>query len=466
MISWFNNLEDKDMTRFIQADIDAFYPNISENLLNNALKFAENHVRISTEEKEIILNTKKNLLFSDGKPWAKKGNSDWDVTMGSWDGAEVCELCGLYLLSQVQHLNVNIGMYRDDILCATKQRPQQVERTKQKLCKIFNDNGLNIHPEPNTKVANFLYVTLDLNDGEHRPYRKPNNKLVYVHSQSNHPPATLKNIPLSIERRLSELSSNEQIFNNSKKPYQDALDECDYKHSLKYSITDHNDNVHRKNRRRNIVWFNPPFSKNVSTNLAKEFFKIMEKCFPSDHKLNKIINRNCVKLSYSCMTNMGNIIKKHNSNILSPPDECKDCDCESENVCPVNGECRKSNVIYQATITTEKHETHTYTGLSMNTFKERWTQHLSNFRVFSPKPKTTLSKKVWELKRDNIVFDVTWRIKETSKPYTPMTKTCNLCTSEIFHILFNPQDANLNSRTEIKGHCRHWIQHRLSNFKT
>ena len=166
------------------------------------------------------------------------------------------------------------------------------------------------------------------------------------------------------------------------------------------------------------------------------------------------------------MTNMGNIIKKHNSKILSPLDGCKDCDCESENVCPVSGECRISNVIYQATITTEQNERHTYTGLSMNTFKERWTQHLSNFKVFSPIPKTTLSKKVWDLKRDNIVFNVTWKIKETSKPYTPMNKTCNLCTSEIFHILFNPQDGSLNLRTEIKGHCRHWIQHRLSNFKT
>ena len=192
VINWFGEIEDKGRTSFIQADIDAFYPNISEELLNNAIRFAKSYVTIPDEEIDIIKKTKQNLLFSDGKPWSKRGNSECDVTMGSWDGAEVCELCGLYLLSQVQHLNLNIGMYRDDILGATKQRPQQAERTKQQLRKIFKDNGLDIKAETNIKTVNFLDVTFNLNDGEYMPYMKPNNTLVYVHSQSNHPPATLK----------------------------------------------------------------------------------------------------------------------------------------------------------------------------------------------------------------------------------------------------------------------------------
>ena len=47
-----------------------------------------------------------------------------------------------------------------------------------------------------------------------------------------------------------------------------------------------------------------------------------------------------------------------------------------------------------------------------------------------------------------------------------MSKSCNLCISEIYHIIFNPNDATLNSRNEIKGHCRHWQTFKLSNFKT
>ena len=130
------------------------------------MEWAKTHVKIPDEDKEIIKKTKQNLLFNEGKPWAKKGEDQCDVTMGSWDGAEVCELVGLYLLSQIQHLNIGIGMYRDDVLASTKQRPQQAEKTKQELCKIFRENGLKLNPEPNTKIANFLDVTLDLNNGE------------------------------------------------------------------------------------------------------------------------------------------------------------------------------------------------------------------------------------------------------------------------------------------------------------
>ena len=102
----------------------------------------------------------------------------------------------------------------------------------------------------------------------------------------------------------------------------------------------------------------------------------------------------------------------------------------------------------------------------MNSFRSRWTQHMSDFRNFGSKAKTTLSKKVWQLKQADIAFNVTWKIKCRATPYSPMNKTCNLCISEIFHILFYPNDASLNSRNELKGHCRHWEKHKLSNFKT
>ena len=44
------------------------------------------------------------------------GNPLFDVTMGSYDGAEVCELVGLYLLSKLtpQMGIKNVGLYRDD----------------------------------------------------------------------------------------------------------------------------------------------------------------------------------------------------------------------------------------------------------------------------------------------------------------------------------------------------------------
>ena len=65
------------------------------------------------------------------------------------------------------------------------------------------------------------------------------------------------------------------------------------------------------NRCRNIIWLNPPFSKNVTTNVAKIFFRLLDKHFPKSSRLHKIFNRNTVKVSYSCMKNVIQIIKKH-----------------------------------------------------------------------------------------------------------------------------------------------------------
>ena len=46
------------------------------------------------------------------------------------------------------------------------------------------------------------------------------------------------------------------------------------------------------------------------------FFKLMEKHFPENHVLRPIINKNCVKLSYSCLPNVSRIISSHNKKVL------------------------------------------------------------------------------------------------------------------------------------------------------
>ena len=58
--------------------------------------------------------------------------------------------------------------------------------------------------------------------------------------------------------------------------------------------------INNRNRACNILWFNPPYSQNVKTNIGKTFFKL-KKHFPTDARLSKIINTNTLKLSYSCM---------------------------------------------------------------------------------------------------------------------------------------------------------------------
>ena len=80
------------------------------------------------------------------------------------------------------------GLYRDDGLAVCKATPKQIEKTKQEVSDIFKANGLKITIEANKKTINFLDVTLDLASGSYKPFMKPNNKILYVHQESNHPP--------------------------------------------------------------------------------------------------------------------------------------------------------------------------------------------------------------------------------------------------------------------------------------
>ncbi|KAJ8037403.1 hypothetical protein HOLleu_18211 [Holothuria leucospilota] len=150
------------------------------------------------------------MLFNAETPWCKHTESLFDVTMGSFNGAETCELVGLYLLSQLQHINMNVGLYRDDGLAVCKATPRQTENIKKEICKIFTNNKLKIEIGTNKKIVNFLDITLDLRTSTYKPYVKPNIPL-YVHKQSNHPPLIIKNIPESINRRLSNISSDKHF---------------------------------------------------------------------------------------------------------------------------------------------------------------------------------------------------------------------------------------------------------------
>ena len=90
---------------------------ISEDLLNRAMTFAKVHITITNEEVDVILHSRKSLLFSNDRALKKKeGSGLFDVAMGSYDGTEVCELIGMFALSQLPnwHNRYDIGLYGDD----------------------------------------------------------------------------------------------------------------------------------------------------------------------------------------------------------------------------------------------------------------------------------------------------------------------------------------------------------------
>ena len=96
-------------------------------------------------------------------------------------------------------------------------------------------------------------------------------------SRSNHPPALKKNIPLNINKRLSNISSSKEIFNEAIPPYQKVLEEIGY--DFKLTFNSGQTTRKKKNRKGNTTWYNPQWDSNVKTNLGKKFLGIVDKCF-------------------------------------------------------------------------------------------------------------------------------------------------------------------------------------------
>ena len=224
--------------------------------------------------------------------------------MGSYDGAESCELVRAYLQYLIKERfrdTCDFALYRDDGLGVSKVTARQTDLIKKKLCTIFKKNCLRITIEVNKPTVNFLDVTLDLKNGTHRPFSKPGNIPLYVNSKSNHPPRILQNIPKSINKRLFEISFDKESFEQAAPLYQHALYISGYNHTLSFSSQSARPSYSRKNRLSNFIWCNPPFRRNVATNVGRTFFKILDFEFPTHHILHKIFNRSIVKISYSCM---------------------------------------------------------------------------------------------------------------------------------------------------------------------
>ena len=241
------------------------------------------------------------------------------IKMGSHDGAEVCELVGLFILNNLcdRYGKNNIGLYRDDGLAVFRNTTgPQAERIKKDITRRFKEYGLKITIQSNLKSVNYLDVTSNLANGSYCPYRKPNDEPLYINTKSNHPPTIIRQLPAAINRRISDISCNKEAFGKAKPPYEKALKFSGFTENLIY--TSHNTSTPtKKNRRRNVTWFNPPYSKNVQTNVGKDFLNLIQKHFPPNHKFHSIFNKNNVKVSYSCTENMASIIDKHNKKITS-----------------------------------------------------------------------------------------------------------------------------------------------------
>ena len=160
------------------------------------------------------------------------------------------------------------------------------------------------------------------------------------------------------------------IYSIIEKIYIDALKNSGFREEFTYQEENIPNNINKekkkkkyshKNRKRNIIWSNPPFCRLACINVGKYLLKLIDKHFKHDNILHKIFNRKTLKISYSCTKNIFQIINNHNKEIIKEfqdrtnnnnNNNCKqnECNCKTRNNCPMNGLCNLNNVVYQGII--------------------------------------------------------------------------------------------------------------------
>ena len=512
VIEWFTNLDNKENLKFFKFDIQSFYPKITKKLFLKAIKFAQEMVYISENDIKIFMQCRETFLFHEGAAW-KKSKTNFDVTMGSFDGAEICELIGLYMLDKITKGKNpifpigDVGLYRDDGLAVVRTKGRAgglLDKVRKKVVQAFKDEELEITSVGGMTITDFLDVELNLETNEYSPWRKPNDFPVYINAKSNHPPNIIKEIPKMIEKRLTNLSSNEKVFEEKKPIYVTALKNSGHDSTLKYN-PDHKKNtpihlaagkIHQENgntpshlaagkgheeignnkkakrkRKREIMYYNPPYSLNVKTKIASIFLRLVRQHFHKDHKLYPIFGgKSKIKVSYCTMNNMKKHINKHNNKISSNTDRNdpnkRMCNCRQKNECPLDGKCLTESIVYEAKVSCETtNVVKTYIGLTEPTFKARWDKHKYTFNHPNASS-TTLSSYFWKCKNGNKGPKINWSIKAKAHAFSSGGKRCDLCITEKVHILLADPKNSLNQRSEIMEKCRHKRKYMLVSTKT
>ena len=313
------------------------------------------------------------------------------------------------------------------------------------------------------KKMDFLDFEMCLNTGTVRPWRKPGSKISYINTSSAHPKANIRALPNMIQTRLSELSSSAKEFEEIVAPYKEELKAAGYKeNNLEYKEKSGG----KKNRKRKIMYYNPPYNPCVQTNVTRIFNSLLEKYFKKGTLMGKLFNNNNCKISYSTMPNLKQFISGHNKKILKknePKKAERGCNCRGgvQN-CPVEGQCLKQEVIYEVGISAVQKEDKNYIGSTATTFKERLGNHKSDCKLEHRRHATKLSGYVWELKDMRIKPALSYKIKETAPAYSPVTDKCRLCLLEKLEIMLADEKKYINDRSELLAKCRHANKFMLS----
>ena len=329
-----------------------------------------------------------------------------------------------------------------------------------KVRKVFKNQGFNITIEKGFQRTEFLDAVLDLNNNSHRPHKKPNTELSYVSNLSNHPEHIRKHIPKTIENRLSKLSSDKSTFDLAKDEYEKALAQSGYKSKMTYNVDVAKTPCKKRQRKRKVIYFQPPYSATVKTPIGKLFLKLVRKHFHKNSPLYKILNHKTLKLSYSCLQNVKSEIAGCNRRVLREAENTTAlCNCQKSRTCPVDRKCQLQKVVYKAEVTNAGGEKKIYVGSTGNTFKERFQTHTTTFNKKDHPKATALSRHVWKTKtEDGKNPSIEWSIIGKTNATVNEKFGCMVCNLERLAISQVSPKMELNIRNELVTACPHFTK--------
>ena len=173
-----------------------------------------------------------------------------------------------------------------------------------------------------------------------------------------------------------------------------------------------------------------------------------------------------IKVSYSSMPNIKNLIKLHNSKILNKGryKTQQPCNFRIKESCALNGKCIHQCMVYKAEVSTNTTYKEYY-GASEGEFKSRYNNHTQSFRNISHINDTELSKYLWTLKANGTDYHLKWSIKLYASRYKCGSRRCDLCLAEKIIIVLAYPKVLLSKRTELISKFRHRSKFILNNVK-
>ena len=115
---------------------------IAEETLEEAISFAKSLTDIDDHQIRTIKHCRKYILFHNNVAWKEKAKTScFDMTMGSYDGAEVCELVDTFNLSKLGNVigKKKTGLYRDDGLIFLRNMNARGTDKMRKIIKVFKE---------------------------------------------------------------------------------------------------------------------------------------------------------------------------------------------------------------------------------------------------------------------------------------------------------------------------------------